>query len=289
TIFFVHIINAHIHLCDILLTEYRIDNDSEILAELNRYIANLLTIAEKEHSYLVFCETFILQAKLALLNFDTRSARLFLTQAQKIAESYNMKRLAMKISFEHDELLKQLKLWEKLKESGASLSERWKFAGLSDQMEKMVRRRKIELPELSDEKPILLLIVSEGGRALFSHSFIEDKSFESHLFGGFLTTIDYFIREMFSEGLDRAIFGEYTLLMKSIPPFFISYIFKGNSYYALQKINYFIEHIQKENIIWQKINEYFQESQTFRLKDIPLLESIINETFITKKAAVSDI
>jgi hypothetical protein len=283
------IIKAHIHLCDILLTEYRIDNDSEIFNELNYYLAKLLTIAEKQHSYLVFCETFILKAKLALLNFDIKSARLFLTQAQKIAESYSMKRLAKKISFEHDELLKQLNLWEKLKESGSSLSERWKLAGVSDQMENIIRKRAIKIPKFSDEKPILLLIVSEGGRPLFSHSFTKEKSFESHLFGGFLTTIDYFIREMFSEGLDRAIFGEFTLLMKSIPPFFISYIFKGDSYYALQKINHFIEHIQKENSIWKKLNIYFQESQTFRLKDIPLLKSLITETFITKNVVLSDI
>ncbi|MFW9819708.1 MAG: tetratricopeptide repeat protein [Candidatus Thorarchaeota archaeon] len=283
------IINAHIHLCDLLLAEFSINNDSEVLDELNHYISKLLTIAEKSHSYLVFCETFILQAKLALLNYDIKAARQFLTQAQKIAEKYGIKRLVMKISFEHDELLKQLNLWEKLKKSEAPLTERWKLAGVMDQMEKIVRKRAIEIPEFSDEKPILLLIVSEGGRALFSHSFIEDKSFESHLFGGFLTTIDYFVREMFSEGLDRAIFGEYTLLMKSIPPFFISYIFKGDSYYALQKINSLIEQIQKEKTIWQKVNKYFKESQTFRLKDIPLLESIIIETFLTEKGVVRDI
>jgi hypothetical protein len=231
----------------------------------------------------------MLQAKIALINFDVKSARLFFTQAQKIAESYSMKRLAMKISHEHDDLLKQLKLWEKLKESEAPLTERWKFAGVKDQMEKMVRKRAIEIPKLSDEKPILLLIVSEGGRALFSHSFIEDKSFESHLFGGFLTTIDYFIREMFSEGLDRAIFGEYTLLMKSIPPFFISYIFKGDSYYALQKINHFIDHIQKEASIWQKLLKSFQINQSIHLKDIHLLESLITETFITKSMVSSEL
>ena len=289
TIFFDVIIKAHIHLCDILLTEYRIDNDSEILTELNYYIAKLLTIAEKQHSYFVFCETFILQAKLALLNFDIKSARLFLTQAQKIAESYSMKRLAMKISFEHDELLKQLNLWEKLKESGAPLTERWKLAGLNEQMQKMVKRQSIEIQEQSDEEPILLLIVSEGGRALFSHSFIEDKSFESHLFGGFLTSIDYFIRELFSEGLDRAIFGEYTLLMKSSPPFFISYIFKGNSYSALQKLDCFIEQIQRKEDIWQKILKSFQINQSIKLNDIPVLESLITEIFISKSIVLSDI
>ncbi len=289
TIFFDLNIKAHIHLCDILLMEYRIDNDSEIFAELNKYITKLLTIAEKQHSYFVFCETFILQAKLALLNFDIKSARLFLTQAQKIAESYSMKRLAMKISFEHDQLLKQLNLWEKLKESGSSLSERWKLAGLNAQMENMVRKRMITVPELSNEEPVLLLIVSEGGIPFFSHSFIEDKSFESHLFGGFLTTIDYFIKEMFSEGLDRAIFGDYTLLMKSVPPFFISYIFKGDSYYALKKVDYFIDHIQEEDDIWQNLLNSHQVNKSIRLKDVPLLESLITDIFIAKSIVSSEL
>ncbi|GAH34518.1 unnamed protein product, partial [marine sediment metagenome] len=183
----------------------------------------------------------------------------------------------------------QLKLWENLKESEAPLTERWKFAGVKDQMEKIVRKRAVEVPELSDEKPILLLIVSEGGRALFSHSFNKEKSVDSQIIGGFLTTIDYFIKEMFSEGLDRAMFGEYTLLMKSIPPFFICYIFKGDSYYALQKVNYFIDHIQKENEIWQNLLKSFQVNQTVQLKDIPLLESLITETFISESMVFSEL
>lgn len=282
TIAFDLIIKAHIHLCDILLMEYRINNDSEIFAELNHYIANLLAIAEKQRSYIVFCECFILQARLALLNFDIKPARLFLTQAQKIAESYSMKRLAMKISFEHDKLLKELDMWENLKESKATFSERWRYAGLNEQMDIIFRKRLIEVPELSDEAPVFLLIVSEGGTPLFSYSFVADKTIESPIFSGFLTTVDYFIRELFSEGLDRAIFGEYTLLMKSIPPFFISYIFKGDSYYAIQKVNYFIEKIQKEVSIWQKLLKSFQKNQYIHLNDVPLLESLISELFITK-------
>lgn len=289
TIFFDLIIKAHIHLCDILLTEYRIENNIEVLNEVNYYITKLLDIAEKQHSYLVFCEGFILRAKLALVNFNMKTARRYLTQAQKIAESYGIKRLAMKISNEHDELLKQSKMWENLKKSDMPLSERWKLAGLNEQMEKMVRKRMITVPELSNEEPVLLLIVSEGGIPFFSHSFIEDKSFESHLFGGFLTTIDYFIKEMFSEGLDRAIFGDYTLLMKSVPPFFISYIFKGDSYYALQKVDYFIDQIQEEDDIWQNLLNSHQVSKSIRLKDVPLLESLITEIFIAKSIVSSEL
>ena len=162
------------------------------------------------------------------------------------------------------------------------MSERWRFAGLSEQMEDMVKKSMTSVPELLDEKPVLLLIVSEGGIPFFSHSFIKDKSFESHLFGGFLTTIDYFIKEMFSEGLDRAVFGEHTLLMKSIPPFFISYIFKGDSYYALQKLDFFKDKIQKEGEIWQNLLKSFQINKVIELKDNPLLESLIIETFVDK-------
>jgi hypothetical protein len=193
----------------------------------------------------------------------------------------------MKLSSEHDELIKQLKIWESLKESKAPLTERWKLAGLNEQMENIVKKRMIEVPKISEEKPISIFIITEGGTLLFSHLFIEDISFESHLFSSLLTTIDYFIKEMFSEGLNRAVFGEHTLLMKSIAPFFISYIFEGDSYYALQKLNYFIDQIKNEDAIWQNLLKFFKVNQLIHLKDIPLLESLITEIFVTKTIVFS--
>jgi hypothetical protein len=68
--------------------------------------------------------------------------------------------------------------------------------------------------------------------------------------------------------------------MKSVPPFFITYIFKGNSYYALQKINNFIENVQINKDIWKKLLEYFQANKTIKQNDVQLLESLITEIFI---------
>ncbi|MHA1460877.1 MAG: hypothetical protein ACTSO8_05290, partial [Promethearchaeota archaeon] len=207
---------------------------------------------------------------------------------QNIADTYGLKRLAIAISNEHDKLLNQEKVWENFKQAEITLYERLKLASLNEQIDYMLKKRILEVPELSDEDPVLLLIVSEGGVPFFSHSFIEEKSFESHLFGGFLTTIDYFIKEMFSEGLDRAVFGDHTLLLKAIPPFFISYIFKGDSYYALKKIDYFINIIQKEDDIWKKLLRYFRANKSIQLKDVPLLDSLITEIFITKSIVSSE-
>ncbi|MFX0011086.1 MAG: hypothetical protein ACFE9R_12275, partial [Candidatus Hermodarchaeota archaeon] len=283
TTYFDLIIKAHIHLCDILLTEYRIENNIEVLNELNYYLSRLMEIAEKQHSYFVFCEAFILKAKLALIKNDSKSARRFLTQAQKIAESYGMKRLVMKISYEHDKLLRLTKMWESINISDLSLSKRFELSGLNEQMENMVKRRRPEVPEVSEEEPVMLLILTEGGDLLFSKKFVKDFSFEDDILGGFLTTMNYIINEVFSEGLDRAIFGQYTLLMIPLQPFLICYIFKGDSYFAHQKIKNFLDSIQNDNVIWQSLQNFFYKSKSVHADSIPSLELLMIEIFLEKK------
>ncbi|MHA2391901.1 MAG: hypothetical protein ACXAEX_08015 [Promethearchaeota archaeon] len=146
----------------------------------------------------------------------------------------------------------------------------------------MIKRRIVEVSELSDEQPVLLLIVSEGGTPLFSQSFVEHEDFEDHLFGGFFTAINSFINEKFSEGLDRAIFGEHTLLMNSVSPFFICYVFKGQSYSAQQRIGIFIEKIKDDEFIWQKFENFYQTNQEIQIKDVPSLEPLISKVFIER-------
>jgi len=213
-------------------------------------------------------------------------ARKLLTQGQKIAEKYGLSLLAKKISNEHDELLKQLAIWENLKESNAPLKERVEIARLNVQMENMIRKRATPGPELSVEEPIFILIVSEGGRPIFSQVFIEDQKFEDHLFGGFFSAINSFIGEMFSEGLDRASFGEHTLLMSPAPPFMVCYVYKGQSYSAQHRIRIFIDKIHNDKPIWQTFNEFNQANREIQIKDIPSLEPLINDIFIDKNVPI---
>jgi tetratricopeptide (TPR) repeat protein len=276
-------INTIINLCDLYLTELRITNDVDIINEIHPYIQELLNITENQHIYTYLAETYCLQAKLSLLTLNLKEAKQFLTQAQKIADSYGIKRLAMKISNEHDELLRKTKMWENLKISEVPISERLELTGLNEQMENMLKRRLVEVPEISKEDPVILLILTEGGNLLFSKKFVEDFSFEDDILGGFLTTVNYIINEVFSEGLDRAVFGQYTLLMMPLQPFLICYVFKGASYYAYNKIKNFLDSIQNDNVIWQSFQDYFQKSKLIQVESIPSLESLITEIFLEKK------
>jgi hypothetical protein len=126
-------------------------------------------------------------------------------------------------------------------------------------------------------------MVSEGGVPLFSQSFVGDNIFEDHLFAGFLSTINSFINEIFSEGLDRASFGKYTLLMSSLQPFLIFYIYKGNSYIAKYRIEAFIDELKNNQELWDDLNHFYQMNREIKLKEIPSLDPLITRIFIDKK------
>ncbi|MFX1324240.1 MAG: tetratricopeptide repeat protein [Promethearchaeota archaeon] len=271
-----------IHLCELLLIELRMTNNLSVLQELNHFLSQLLELAEKSHSYWIMGETYLLLAKLALLSLDLKEARRLLTQGQQIAEKYKIKLLAIKISNEHDDLLKQLKIWENLKASTSSLKERMEFAHINEQMENIVRRRPLEAQSLSNEDPVFLLIISEGGIPIFSQSFRDDQSFQDYLFGGFFTAINSFINEKFSEGLDRASFGEHTLLMISISPFLMCYVYKGQSYVAKQRIRYFIDKLQDDKNTWQTLKDFYRQNKEIQIREVPSLESLIMKIFIEK-------
>ncbi|MHA2181336.1 MAG: hypothetical protein ACXAAH_07925 [Promethearchaeota archaeon] len=267
-------------LCELLIMELQITGDLEVLADVESYIIRLLEVAEKSHSFWIWGETFLLQAKLALISLDLEKARKLLTQGQQIADTHGLNLLANKISNEHDKLLKQQSIWENLKSSKAPLNERIKLAGISEQVESMIRRRVIEFSDHSNEEPVFLLIVSKGGKSIFSHLFEEDQPFKDHLFGGFLSAINSFINETFSEGLDRVIFGEHTILVNSLSSFFICYVFKGQTYPAQLRIKSFIEEIQSDKEVWQTFEKFYKANREVQLKDVPSLKPLIKETFI---------
>ncbi|KKL58342.1 hypothetical protein LCGC14_2226330, partial [marine sediment metagenome] len=146
---------ALINLCDILLGEFRLTNNLEILNELEPLIMQLLSLAEKTQSHSIQVETYLFQAKLALLSFNVKKSRRFLTQAQQVAERYNLDKLAQEISSEHKNLIDSLELWEQLKESKAPLSERFKLAQISEQMERMHRARMVLTAQIREEKVVI--------------------------------------------------------------------------------------------------------------------------------------
>ncbi|MHA2123831.1 MAG: tetratricopeptide repeat protein [Promethearchaeota archaeon] len=201
-------------LCDFYFEELRLTNDVRIIEDIQPLVLRLLKESERTNSYTLQAQSYLLHSKVSLLSMNMGDARRYLTQAQSVAEEHGLQLLAREISMEHDKLLGQLDKWESLNNANAPISERMELASLEKSVELIQRRRTLEVPELTQEEPILLLIIGEGGVLLFSYPFTDEVKVDDELFGGFLSAITSFSDEVFSEGLDRAKFGQYTVLMK---------------------------------------------------------------------------
>ncbi|MFX1499875.1 MAG: tetratricopeptide repeat protein [Promethearchaeota archaeon] len=273
---------ATVNLCELFLKELNMTNNSEVLDELNPLITKLSNIAKHQNAYLWLAEIKLLQAKLALIQMKIKKAEHLITQSQQIAELHGLNLLAIKISAEHDTLLEQLNTWNSLKKKDAPMSERIKLASFKGVIDRMQGRSAIVPPKLTHEIPVLLLIIGEGGFPLFSNSFTKDWSDKNDLMSGFLTAFNSFSGELFAKRLDRAKFGEYTLLMQSVEPYSICYLFEGQTYLANQKLKKFVEIIRNSAVIWRTMKKFYKINRVIELKDHPSLKTVIEEIFVRK-------
>jgi tetratricopeptide (TPR) repeat protein len=264
--------------CELLLEELSIYNNPEVLDEISLLIMQLLKIAENQHSSSWLAEGKLLQAKLALIQENIEEAKQLLTEAQLIADEHGLNLLAQKISGEHDVLLGKIDEWDKLKKDNAPMADRIELASIDGVINRLIGKRAVDPPELVEEEPILLLIMSEGGITYFNHLFVPNWD-HNDLFSSFLSAFNTFSDEIFSKSIDRIRIGENTILVNPIEPFLACYVIKGQSYPALQKLTRFIEAIRENSEIWQALKRSVKTSEMLGLDNPPALKTVIDEIF----------
>ena len=275
------IIQTLLSLCELLLIELRITNDSEVLDELNQFITRLLDLSNKTHSFWVLGETYLLQAKLSLISLNLEGARKLLTQGQEIAEKYGLSLLARKISNEHDNLLEQLDNWENLKETKAPLTERMNLAGINEQVEKMITKHVSVSEKVKADLPIVLMIIQQNGSPTLIKHFTSDKVIDEAYLGEFFASFNKYYSQIFSKTFDRVKLGQYTALINALDGFSVCYLFQGKTYSAQQKIKFFSEALIKDNQIMEVLKNANNNEKTIELIDNPLLEEMIAKSFLS--------
>jgi tetratricopeptide (TPR) repeat protein len=274
-------VTALLNLCELLLTEFRDNEDPDILKEVQRLNTRLFEIGTEQNSHKLIAEVYLLRSKLALLELKIKDARKFLTQAQRIAETWGLNRLAMKISSEHDQLLRQLNQWEEAVHRNASLRERIALSQLEEMIGGMVRKNKVKMPPQRPKEPVMLLIVGKSGLSLFSRIFSESQ-INDQLLGGFLSAISSFGTEVLeaTETLDRIMYQEHTLALKPLDSLMFTYIFKGPSYSALQKLDRFTGTVHASTLAWKGLTRMVKTGKTLKNSEEIAIVDIANGIFI---------
>ncbi len=243
-------------LSDLLLDQLKISGNEKIMGQIKEYAEMALEIATSQGSHWLKAETYCLQAQISLVELEYENAKRLLTQAQLIADEKGLDQLARKISGEFDELLQKEEEWTKLTMKRASVVERVHAAQIDERVERMAKIREAEAPMIATDDPVQFMLMSaHGGFCIVSKEFQTTFNVDESLISGFLSAITSFSDEVFSLPLDRIKVGEYFILFRAVVPFLFCYVFKGESYTALKKVDQVIEKLQEDSVIWNSLEK----------------------------------
>ncbi len=249
---------------DLLLEELRSSSDPEIINELKHLIDTIQKTATSQYSFWLLAETYLLESHVALLEFDIKKARSLMNEAQIIAQEKGLQLLARRASRFHDELLAKSALWDEMIEKNAPLLERLDAADLDKLVSGMLKRM-VTTPSDKTEIPIMLLVVGAvSGVAYFAKTFMpeEGRQANDQMVAGFLSAINSVIGFVFStEGsIERIQHQEYTMLTKPMGSLRLWYIFRGESYCAMQRLERFSAALMTQQSLWEIISSVGEQS-----------------------------
>jgi hypothetical protein len=265
-----------------LLKELQLMGEEEILEEIDLLLQELSKFATNQNAFLLLAETRLLLGKLALIRLNFEEAQQFFTRAQNFAEDHHLHRLARQISAEHDKMLRDLDVWQNLKETQATIQDRLKMGSTEDIIKRMLKKQASNPPDIVDETPLLLIIMSSGGTPIFIHPFSDTWGQHDAVFGTFLSAVNSWSQGVFATSIDRIIMGENIILMQVLKPFTVCYVIQGQSYPAQQKLTRFLTEIQIQKQIWDKLQESHQTNLLLTPINTPTLSTVVNEIFNAK-------
>jgi tetratricopeptide (TPR) repeat protein len=275
-------LDAMLNLCELLVIEIKLTGNKEVLKDIRVLLEKLFVIAMQQQSFWVLAQVHWIQAHLALIDWDINKAQRSLAEAQIIAEEKGFNHLAKRISQEFDKTLNQMDLWEQLRENNASIVERIEVTQLDDLLGKL-KQQIFDLDDLPAEQPVMLLILTQTGLPIFNKNFLPSKfSKDESLLSGFISSINAFFKEVFetSGSIERIKHQDLTVLLKPVESILFCYVFKGQSYSAIKKLEEFILLLQVEKEdIWRAIREQIETSVPLEESVVGILEKVTSEVF----------
>ncbi|NHJ03870.1 MAG: hypothetical protein EAX90_03540 [Candidatus Heimdallarchaeota archaeon] len=110
---------AMINLCELLLNEFSISGDVEVLLELEVYTQTLNSIAKKQNVYSLKLEahnirllTLWLKAQYSIVDLDIQKAKQLLTEARDMANEEGLILLAEKITQQQGNMFERMEKWD---------------------------------------------------------------------------------------------------------------------------------------------------------------------------------
>jgi len=129
----------------------------------------------------------------------------------------------------------------------------------------------------------MLLILKQTGQPIFNKNFLQSKfSKDESLLSGFISSINAFFKEVFetSGSIERIKHQELTVLLKPVEAILFCYVFKGQSYSAIKKLEEFILLLQVEREdTWSALLKQIDTPVPLEKNIVRVLEKVLSDVF----------
>lgn len=143
-------------------------------------------------------------------------------------------------------------MWKKLSSMDSTLRERIELSGLDKTIESLISNAFIKEIEVKNEKPVGFLILDKSGSTRYKYAFEVEMPIHDQLIGALISALNLLSAEIFEKegNLERIKHEKYSIVIKTVDTFMFCYIFVGNSFFAVDKLNKTVNKIQENQGLW---------------------------------------
>lgn len=268
-------------LCDLNIRKIQeTKNGILLLQQAEDMLQRLVNIAEKENSFTILAEAYLLRSQIALIKLEIETAEKLLIKAQQIVDEKEINTLAVKISNVYDTLLGHLDKWNEFTSHLPSIAERLELTSIEEMLNHLLRFQSLlSEVKIEKEKPALFFILDKSGKTVFAEKF--DKNLlEMTVDKILLIAKENHAKVQKSEiYIPRFRYHEHVLIIKVIENLLFGYGFVGKSYNSIKKLENFTQTIQSLPI-HHKLRNKVSKSQPLQLEERIEISKIVDEIFL---------
>ncbi len=242
---------------ELLINEYNLTNNEDIMSETIDIMNYLNNLPEQILSGIYGIEILILKSKLAMIKLDYEYAQKLLNHAYSIAKEKEYIIEERKIVDVYDKMLIDMDYLRYADNEDIIVPSKY-LTGLVSKQVKIENKM---------EKPHSIIIFKENN-IILTHLF-GDEGINDDLLKNMIIAVEKFMGTTFSEKiqLERMKHGDYYIILKAfMKNYYICYIFYGdNSFIPAQKVD----------LIIRKLNENLFEKQNWKTEIIKIIDQII--------------
>lgn len=238
-----------------LVFELQNYNSPEIRNELTETATKLSEIADRNNLIIEQIEILELFSKIEIIRGNVEDARKSLLEAIDLAEKHGyLDRL--------ERLREQMDLSILQNLMSQSTSDLIQTLDLDSVLSRLITEKGIEAPITKNEIPITVLILNQGGSAIYDKDLSSQKMNSNEtLIGAFISAITSFGDQLFKNEqrkINRIEHGDHTILSRRFGEFTFVYVFKGAPYRAVKRFEKMENELKKLSFLSEQ-TAFFQK------------------------------